>query len=94
MAKESSIKMMRLVRGAQVKVRTSLKNREEANKALRVRITPIWTADKEKRTEELETLTKALVDGRAKVREYQKDLKGLKAKLKETNREYDLAKGE
>jgi len=94
MAKESSIKMMRLVRGAQVKVRTSLKNREEANKALRVKITPIWTLEKEKRTEELETLTKALVDGRAKVREYQKDLKGLKAKLKETNREYDLAKGE
>ena len=94
MAKESSIKMMRLVRGAQVKVRTSLKNREEANKALRVKITPIWTLEKEKRTEELETLTKALVDGRAKVREYQKDLKGLKYKLKETNRDYDLSKGE
>lgn len=94
MAKESSIKMMRLIRGAQVKVRTSLKNREVTNKAIRVEIAPIWTADKEKRTERLENLTKALVEGRAKVREYQKDLKGLKAKLKETNRAYDLSKGE
>lgn len=85
---------MRSIRTAQVEVRTSLKNREETNKAIRMEIAPIWTADKEKRTERLETLTKALVDGRAKVREYQKDLKGLKAKLKETNREYDLAKGE
>jgi len=92
MAKE--IAKMRDIRIAQSGVRHSLKNREEANKALRVKITPIWTLEKEKRTEELETLTKALVDGRAKVREYQKDLKGLKAKLKETNREYDLAKGE
>jgi hypothetical protein len=85
---------MRSIRTAQVEVRTSLKNREEANKAIRVEIAPIWTADKAQRSERLENLTKALVEGRAKVRDYQKDLRKFKLDLKETNREYDLAKGE
>jgi uncharacterized protein (DUF342 family) len=83
---------MRGIRTAQVEVRTSLKNREEANKAIRTEITPIWTADKEKRTERLEDLTKALVEGREKVRNYQKQLKEFKADLKATNRVYDLTK--
>lgn len=83
---------MRSIRTAQVEVRTSLKNREEANKAIRVEIAPIWTADKDKRTERLENLTKALVEGRAKVRDYQKQLREYKGELKATNRAYDLGK--
>jgi hypothetical protein len=92
MAKE--LAKMRSIRIAQVEMRKSLNNREEANKAIRAEIAPIWTADKEKRTERLENLTKALVEGRAKVREYQKGLRNYKAELKETNRQYDLSKGE
>lgn len=82
---------MRTIRTKQVEVRTSLKHREEANKTLREKITPIWSADKEKRTETLETLTKALVEGRGKVREYQKQLCEFKHDLKATNRAYDLS---
>ena len=85
---------MRSLRIAQVEMRKSLNNREEANKAIRMEIAPIWTADKEKRTERLESLTKALIEGRAKVREYQKGLRNYKAELKETNRQYDLSKEE
>lgn len=92
MAKE--LAKMRAIRTKQVEVRTSLKHREEANKSLREKITPIWTADKEKRTETLETLTKSLVEGRAKVRDYQKQLTEFKHDLKATNRAYDLSKGE
>jgi hypothetical protein len=92
MAKE--LAKMRSIRIAQVEMRKSLNNREEANKAIRMEIAPIWTADKEKRTERLENLTKALIEGRAKVREYQKGLRNYKAELKETNRQYDLSKGE
>ena len=85
---------MRDIRTKQVEVRTSLKNREEANKVLRMKITPIWVLEKEKRTSELETLTKSLVEGRAKVNEYQKQLCDYKRELKATNRAYDLSKGE
>ena len=85
---------MRSIRIAQVEMRKSLNNREEANKAIRMEIAPIWTADKEKRTERLESLTKALIEGRAKVREYQKGLRNYKSELKETNRQYDLSKEE
>jgi hypothetical protein len=92
MAKE--LAKMRSLRIAQVEMRKSLNNREEANKAIRMEIAPIWTADKEKRTERLENLTKALIEGRAKVREYQKGLRNYKTELKETNRQYDLSKGE
>ena len=83
---------MRSIRTAQVEVRTSLKNRELSNKAIRIEIEPIWTADKEKRTPRLENLTKALVEGRAKVRDYQKQLREFKAELKAANRAYDLGK--
>lgn len=90
----NELKKMRAIRIAQVEMRKSLNNREEANKAIRAEIAPIWTADKAQRSERLENLTKALVEGRAKVRDYQKDLRKFKLDLKETNREYDLAKGE
>jgi hypothetical protein len=92
MAKE--LAKMRSLRIAQVEMRKSLNNREDANKAIRMEIAPIWTADKEKRSERLESLTKALIEGRAKVREYQKGLRNYKIELKETNRQYDLSKGE
>ena len=90
----NELKKMRAIRIAQVEMRKSLNNREEANKAIRAEIAPIWTADKAQRSERLENLTKALVEGRAKVRDYQKALRKFKLDLKETNREYDLAKGE
>jgi multidrug resistance efflux pump len=90
----NELKKMRAIRIAQVEMRKSLENRENANKAIRAEIAPIWTADKAQRSERLENLTKALVEGRAKVRDYQKDLRKFKLDLKETNREYDLAKGE
>jgi hypothetical protein len=92
MAKE--LAKMRSLRIAQVEMRKSLSNREDANKAIRAEIAPIWTADKAQRSERLENLTKALIEGRAKVREYQKGLRNYKIELKETNRQYDLAKGE
>ena len=92
MAKE--IEKMREIRTRQVETRKALKNREEANKALRVKITPIWKNEKDKRTKELETLTNALIDGRARVRSYQRQLRVFKTDLKATNRDYDLAKGE
>ena len=90
----NELKKMREIRIAQVEMRKSLENRENANKAIRAEIAPIWTADKAQRSERLENLTKALVEGRAKVNEYQKTLRTFKFDLKETNREYDLNKGE
>ena len=92
MAKE--LAKMRSIRIAQVEVRTSLSNREEANKAIRLEIAPIWTPNKEERSERLTNLTKALVEGRAKVRDYQKQLREFKNEIKTTNRAYDLSKGE
>ena len=92
MAKE--LAKMRSLRIAQVEMRKSLSNREDANKAIRAEIAPIWTADKAQRSERLENLTKALIEGRAKVRDYQKQLRELKYDLKSTNRAYDLSKGE
>ena len=89
MAKE--LAKMRSLRIAQVEMRKSLSNREDANKAIRAEIAPIWTADKAQRSERLENLTKALIEGRAKVREYQKGLRNYKIELKETNRAYDLS---
>ena len=92
MAKE--LERMRNIRTKQVEVRTSLKHHEEVNKALREKITPIWVLEKEKRTPQLEALTKLLVEGRAKVVCYQMELHGLKCELKATNRSYDLSKSE
>ena len=92
MAKE--LVQMREIRTHQKEIRVSLKHREEVNKSLREKITPIWTLEKEKRTEELNKLTSSLVEGRKKVRDYQSMLKNIKGQLKATNRAYDLAKGE
>lgn len=92
MAKE--LAKMREIRIDQKEMRVSLKHREEANKTLREKITPIWVLEKEKRTPELETLTKSLVEGRKKVRDYQKMLRECKHQLKAVNRKYDLSKGE
>lgn len=83
---------MRTIRTKQVEIRKSLNHREEANKAIREKITPIWTAEKEKRTDEFNKLTKALIEGREKVRGYQKDLRELKMQIKSVNRHYDLSK--
>jgi hypothetical protein len=83
---------MREVRIKQVEVRKALNHREENNKSLREKITPIWHVEKELRTPELETLTKALVEGRAKVRDYQKQLREFKSEIKTTNRAYDLSR--
>jgi hypothetical protein len=83
---------MRTIRTKQVEIRKSLNHREEANKAIREKITHIWTAEKEKRTEEFNKLTKALIEGREKVRGYQKDLRELKMEIKSVNRHYDLSK--
>ena len=83
---------MRTIRTKQVEIRKSLNHREETNKAIREKITPIWTAEKEKRTEEFNKLTKALIEGREKVRGYQKDLRELKMEIKSVNRHYDLSK--
>ena len=91
MAKE--FVQMRNIRTAQGEMRTALKNRESANKAIRAEITPIWTADREKRSKRLEELTNALIEGRAKVNKYQKDLRELKHELKSINRAYDLKRG-
>ena len=88
----NELKKMREIRIAQVEMRKLLNNREKRNKTIRLGITPIWTADKENRSEVLEKLTKALIEGRAKVREYQKDLRRFKMTLKEVNRRYDLSK--
>ena len=89
MAKE--LAKMRGIRLGQREMRTSLKNRETANKTLRERIALIWTIKKEERTPELEKLISSLVEGRSKVREYQTSLRNLKKELKETNRAYDLS---
>lgn len=85
---------MRDIRISQREIRVSLKHREEKNKKLREQITPIWTLEKEKRTEQLKLLTNNLIDGRKKVRDYQGILRNIKGQLKEANRAYDLSKGE
>ena len=90
MAKE--LAKMRVIRTKQVEVRTSLKNREEANKSIRVEITPIWTDPCKEY--EVYQLSKELVKGRAKTKNYQKLLREFKVNLKETNRSYDLSKSE
>ena len=90
MAKE--LETMRETRIKQKNIRISLKNREESNKKLRAQITPIWT-DRE-RDAEVQGLSKELVKGREKVRNYQKQLREFKETIKETNRAYDLYKGE
>ena len=83
---------MREIRIQQKNIRISLKKREEQNKALRAKITPIW-ADPCKEYEVYQ-LSKELIKGREKTNNYQKLLREFKVNLRETNRSYDLnAKG-
>jgi len=86
MAKE--LDRMREIRVEQKNIRISLKNREERNKELRAKITPLWE-DKTK-DDEVQGLSKELFKGREHVKNYQKALRQLKVELKEANRAYDL----
>jgi len=90
MAKE--LEKMREIRIQQKNIRISLQKREERNKQLREQITPIW-ADPCKEYEVYQ-LSKELIKGRAKTKNYQKLLREFKVNLKETNRSYDLSKSE
>lgn len=83
---------MREIRIQQKDIRVSLQKREERNKQLREQITPIW-ADPCKEYEVYQ-LSKELIKGRAKTKNYQKLLREFKVNLKETNRSYDLSKSE
>lgn len=89
MAKE--LKKMRGARMAQITLRERLKAREESNKALRDKITPIWSLEKDKRTSELNELMLKLVNGRAMTRAYQNALRELKEDIKAYNKAYDLS---
>ena len=82
------LEKMREIRIQQQNIRISLKKREEQNKALRAKITPIW-ADPCKEYDVF-MLNKELIKGREKVRGYQKALHEFKVNLRETNRSYDL----
>ena len=86
MAKE--LEKMREIRIQQKNIRISLQKREERNKELREQITPIW-ADPCKEYEVYQ-LSKELIKGRAKTKNYQKLLREFKVNLRETNRSYDL----
>jgi len=93
MAKEfktmvKELEKMREIRIQQQNIRISLKKREEQNKALRAKITPIWTDPCKEY--EVYQLNKELIKGRARVRGYQKTLREFKVNLRETNRSYDL----
>jgi len=81
---------MRDIRTKQRNIRISLKNREERNKELREKITPIWTDPCKEY--EVYQLSKELIKGRAKTKNYQKQLRELKEDIKATNRAYDLSK--
>lgn len=86
MAKE--LETMREIRTKQQNIRISLKKREEQNKVLRSKITPIWTDPCKEY--EVYQLSKELVKGREKTKNYQKMLREFKVNLRETNRAYDL----
>lgn len=82
------LEKMREIRIQQKNIRVSLQKREERNKQLREQITPIWT-DPCKEYEVYE-LSKELIKGREKTKNYQKTLREFKVNLRETNRSYDL----
>ena len=88
----NELETMREIRTKQQNIRISLKKREEQNKELRSKITPIW-ADPCKEYEVYQ-LSKELIKGRAKTKNYQKLLREFKVNLRETNRSYDLSKSE
>lgn len=88
----NELETMREIRIKQQNIRISLKKREEQNKELRSKITPIWTDPCKEY--EVYQLSKELIKGRAKTKNYQKLLRDFKTNLRETNRSYDLSKSE
>jgi hypothetical protein len=78
---------MKILRLKQVSLRNALKEREELNKALRAKITPIWE-DKSKDAE-VSSLAKELNNGRNIVKAQQLALKNVKKCLRLTNQVYD-----
>ena len=79
---------MKILRLTQVSLRNALKEREELNKALRAKITPIWE-DKSKDAE-VSNLGKELNKGRNIVKAQQLALKNVKKCLRFTNKVYDI----
>lgn len=88
----NELETMREIRTKQKNIRISLKKREEQNKSIRAKITPMW--DNPTKEYEVYELSKELIKGRAKTKNYQKLLREFKVNLKETNRSYDLSKSE
>jgi hypothetical protein len=88
----NELERMREIRIEQKNVRISLKKREEQNKSIRAKITPMW--DNPTKEYEVYQLSKELIKGRAKTKNYQKLLREFKVNLRETNRSYDLSKSE
>ena len=88
----NELERMREIRIEQKNVRISLKKREEQNKSIRAKITPMW--DNPTKEYEVYELSKELIKGRAKTKNYQKLLREFKVNLRETNRSYDLSKSE
>lgn len=82
---------MSTIRAKQSVLRGTLENREAANATIRNSLTKMWPAKGEEKSKEVNDLISKLVDGRAKVREYQKQLRNFKVEIKEVNRAYDLA---
>jgi endonuclease V-like protein UPF0215 family len=85
----NELKKMKSLRTAQIGLRQSLKEREEKNKALRAKITPLW-ADKTKDVE-FRDLSIELVNGRKIVRATQIALRELKHGIRVSNKIYDRA---
>ena len=85
--KDLATKNMNVLRITQIDLRNALKKREEENKALRAKITPIWE-DKTKDAE-VSTLAKELTKGRSIVKAQQLALKNVKKCLRLTNQVYD-----
>lgn len=83
----NELKKMGELRIAQVGLRTTLKEREEQNKSIRAKITPIW--DDKTKDEEVKSLSVELVKGRAVVRATQYALRELKHGMRMYNKVYD-----
>ena len=84
----NELERMREIRTKQKNIRISLKRREEQNKSIREKITPMW--DNPTKEYEVYELSKELAKGRKHVKNYQSALRQFKLDLKETNRSYDL----
>lgn len=84
----NELEKMREIRTKQKNVRIALKKREEQNKSIRAKITPMW--DNPTKEYEVYELSKELAKGRKHIKNYQSVLRQFKLDLKETNRSYDL----